>query len=50
MPYSYTHRVLVALDCIIFGFDGGGLNLLLVKRNFASFRYLKYAGDDPMYK
>jgi 8-oxo-dGTP diphosphatase len=34
MPYSHTHRVLVALDCIIFGFDGEGLNLLLVKRNF----------------
>lgn len=34
MPYSHTHRVLVALDCIIFGFDGEGLNLLLIKRNF----------------
>lgn len=34
MPYTHTHRILVALDCIIFGFDGEGLNLLLVKRNF----------------
>ncbi|GAB3169089.1 NUDIX hydrolase [Telluribacter humicola] len=34
MPYTHTHRILIALDCIIFGFDGEGLNLLLVKRNF----------------
>lgn len=34
MHYTHTHRVLVALDCIIFGFDGEGLNLLLIKRNF----------------
>ncbi|MFD2572830.1 NUDIX domain-containing protein [Spirosoma soli] len=34
MPYSGSLRIPVALDCIIFGFDGETLNLLLVKRNF----------------
>lgn len=34
VPYVYAHRMLVALDCIIFGFDGETLNLLLIKRNF----------------
>ena len=28
------NRILVALDCIIFGFDGEELKLLLIKRNF----------------
>ncbi len=32
--YLNGHRVLVALDCIIFGFDGKSLKLLLIKRNF----------------
>lgn len=32
--YQHTTRVLVALDCIIFGFDGEVLKLLLIKRNF----------------
>lgn len=34
--FTYTHqsRILVALDCIIFGFDGEELKLLLIKRNF----------------
>lgn len=32
--YQLTTRVLVAIDCIIFGFDGEGLKLLLIKRNF----------------
>lgn len=32
--YQHTNRVLVALDCIIFGFDGETLKLLLIKRNF----------------
>lgn len=33
---KYTHdtRILVALDCIVFGFDGESLKLLLIKRNF----------------
>jgi 8-oxo-dGTP diphosphatase len=34
MHYTHSHRILVALDCIIFGFDGEELNLLLIKRNF----------------
>lgn len=33
---SYTgHKFLIAVDCVIFGFDGKGLQLLLVKRNVA---------------
>lgn len=32
--YPHTSRILVALDCIIFGFDGEDLKLLLVKRDF----------------
>jgi 8-oxo-dGTP diphosphatase len=34
--FSYTHhsRILVALDCIIFGYNGEELKLLLIKRNF----------------
>jgi ADP-ribose pyrophosphatase YjhB (NUDIX family) len=31
--YTNKTRVLVAVDCIIFGFDGNQLKLLLVKRN-----------------
>ncbi len=32
--YPHTSRILVALDCIVFGFDGDQLKLLLIKRNF----------------
>ncbi|MGA0555692.1 NUDIX hydrolase [Larkinella sp. VNQ87] len=32
--YKNSSRILVALDCIIFGFDGETLKLLLIKRNF----------------
>jgi len=34
--YSYplSSRILLAIDCIIFGFDGKDIRLLLVKRNF----------------
>jgi len=32
--YSEYDKFLVAVDCIIFGFDGKELNLLLIKRNF----------------
>ncbi|GAA4397703.1 NUDIX domain-containing protein [Nibrella viscosa] len=32
--YQHSSRILVALDCIIFGFDGEALKLLLIKRNF----------------
>lgn len=35
MPlYQHSTRILIALDCIIFGFDGEALKLLLIKRNF----------------
>ena len=32
--YDHPTRILVATDCIIFGFDGEALKLLLIKRNF----------------
>jgi ADP-ribose pyrophosphatase YjhB (NUDIX family) len=32
--YSDYERFYVAVDCIIFGFQDGELNLLLTKRNF----------------
>ncbi len=32
--YSSHPKFYVAIDCIIFGFDESGLNLLLLKRNF----------------
>ena len=32
--YNHPTRLLVATDCIIFGFDGDALRLLLIKRNF----------------
>lgn len=32
--YEEHDRILVALDCIIFGFDRSGLKLLLIKRDF----------------
>ncbi len=36
MPnYAGQTRVLAAVDCIIFGFDGENLNILLVKRSLA---------------
>jgi len=31
--YTGQKRILVATDCIIFGFDGWNLKLLLVQRN-----------------
>ena len=36
MPNKYTHidRILIAVDCIIFGFDKNELKLLLTKRSF----------------
>jgi 8-oxo-dGTP diphosphatase len=33
--YSEYDKFLVAVDCIIFGFDGKELNLLLIRRNFS---------------
>jgi len=32
--YNKEDKVLLAVDCIIFGFDGEALKILLVKRNF----------------
>lgn len=32
--YSATDKVLLAVDCIIFGFDHEGLKILLIKRDF----------------
>jgi 8-oxo-dGTP diphosphatase len=32
--YLHSTRILVALDCIVFGFDGEDLKVLLIKRNF----------------
>lgn len=32
--YTHARRIAVAIDCIIFGFDGERLKLLLIKRNF----------------
>lgn len=32
--YKGQHHLLVAVDCIIFGFDGKGLKLLLIQRGF----------------
>lgn len=34
VKYKNHHRILVAVDCIIFGFDGEELNALLIKRGF----------------
>lgn len=35
MQYSNQKRLLVAVDCIIFGFDGSEYKLLLIQRGFA---------------
>ena len=32
--YRGQHHILVALDCIIFGFDGKDIKLLLIRRAF----------------
>ena len=32
--YIHQNRMLLAVDCIIFGFDGTHLKLLLIKRSF----------------
>jgi 8-oxo-dGTP diphosphatase len=34
IKYKSHDRILVAVDCIIFGFDGGQLKALLIKRGF----------------
>lgn len=35
LRYAGQERLLVAVDCIVFGFDKSGFKLLLVKRDFA---------------
>ena len=35
MKYSGQTRILVAVDCIVFGFDGEDFKLLLIQRGFA---------------
>lgn len=35
MKYSNQKRMLIAVDCIIFGFDGNEFKLLLIQRGFA---------------
>ena len=32
IEYTTENRMLIAIDCIIFGFDGENLKILLVKR------------------
>lgn len=32
--YPHSTRLLVAMDCIVFGFDGEDLKILIIKRNF----------------
>jgi 8-oxo-dGTP diphosphatase len=32
--YPHETRLLVAMDCIVFGFDGDDLKMLIIKRNF----------------
>jgi ADP-ribose pyrophosphatase YjhB (NUDIX family) len=34
LPYHHHNRLLVAVDCIILGFDGNAVKALLVKRGF----------------
>ncbi|MDB5149846.1 MAG: hypothetical protein JWQ57_3866, partial [Mucilaginibacter sp.] len=34
LKYSKQTRLLLAVDCIIFGFDGEVLKILLIKRGF----------------
>ncbi|NIG57522.1 NUDIX hydrolase [Chitinophaga sp. Cy-1792] len=36
--YSQQTRILLAVDCIIFGFDGQELKVLLIKRGFEPFK------------
>jgi ADP-ribose pyrophosphatase YjhB (NUDIX family) len=34
ISYNSQHRIIIALDCIIFGFDNEDLKVLLIKRDF----------------
>jgi 8-oxo-dGTP diphosphatase len=35
MNYSTQSKMLLAVDCVVFGYDGSALKLLLIKRSFA---------------
>ncbi|WP_416441946.1 NUDIX hydrolase [Phnomibacter sp. MR] len=37
--YQYQTRILVAVDCILFGFDGEQIQLLLIKRGFEPMKH-----------
>jgi len=39
MPFTYEHpRAALAVDCVIFGFDEGGLKVLLIRRGLEPFQ------------
>ncbi len=39
MSYTYQYpRGALTVDCVVFGFDGGGLKVLLIKRGIAPFK------------
>ena len=46
--YHKQTRILVALDCIIFGFDGANLKLLLVQRGleYEKGKWIEYTEID----
>jgi 8-oxo-dGTP diphosphatase len=38
MPYTYKYpRAALTVDCVLFGYDGGALQLLLIERDFEPF-------------
>lgn len=39
MPFTYQHpRAALTVDCVVFGFDEGGLKVLLIRRGVAPFQ------------
>src|SRR6478672_5866076 len=39
MPFTYEHpRPALTVDCVVFGFDGEGLKLLLIERGLEPFK------------
>src|SRR6476619_5564028 len=39
MPYTYTYpRAALTVDCVVFGFDGGELQVLLIRRGQEPFK------------
>lgn len=40
MPYTYEHpRPALTVDCVVFGFDGGDLQVLLIRRGLEPFKH-----------